>query len=501
MIFEVNPKVTKQIDEMRYLTTDNSWRYRSILRFFYHQYEKMKYWLYKEDVYEALRENDLFSTYTLDQCKQDLDVLMTWRNLSAIQDTTKVSTVEEFKNKQYRYQLTEYSVEIERLTLRLENLLVESASLEPTLLERLRDELKKLPQMATKEAKEAGSWWSALSSDFKRLNQNYQDYVRDLFSIKAEEMMQTKEFMVFKDRFIEYLRDFVKGLQLHAHAIEHLLGNFSPDLVDQVFNKVVDYELSIPRIDLEVDEKDIRENILGRWESLNVWFLGENGEQSEALKLMDITNNIIRKITRYAAQISESKNATINRREEYLKLAQLFDSCPDIKKAHELSAQVFGLFQMKHFKSDQIRETESISSHIFSEVPGTFLLKPRIRGYQEKASRSPIRSNAQKKAEMMAKIRATRQMEEETIQSYVADNKIDFKNLPVIESHVRVTLLRWLSKGLGSSSRQGKTEDGRYYQVLMPNPADQTCILNCHDGSLTMPAYVIEFLDQEGDQV
>lgn len=262
MIFEVNPKVTKQIDEMRYLTTDNSWRYRSILRFFYHQYEKMKYWLYKEDVYEALRENDLFSTYTLDQCKQDLDVLMTWRNLSAIQDTTKVSTVEEFKNKQYRYQLTEYSVEIERLTLRLENLLVESASLEPTLLERLRDELKKLPQMATKEAKEAGSWWSALSSDFKRLNQNYQDYVRDLFSIKAEEMMQTKEFMVFKDRFIEYLRDFVKGLQLHAHAIEHLLGNFSPDLVDQVFNKVVDYELSIPRIDLEVDEKDMRENIL-----------------------------------------------------------------------------------------------------------------------------------------------------------------------------------------------------------------------------------------------
>ncbi len=59
-------------------------------------------------------------------------------NLLPIQDTTKASTVEEFKNKQFRYQLSEYSVEIERMTIRLENLKVESASLEPSLLERLK---------------------------------------------------------------------------------------------------------------------------------------------------------------------------------------------------------------------------------------------------------------------------------------------------------------------------------------------------------------------------
>ena len=144
MKFEVTGKLTRQIDEMRYLTVENAWRYRSILRYFYIQYEKMKYWLYKEDVYEALKENEEFKEYTMEMCKQDLDALLLWKNLSAIQDTAKVSTVEEFKNKQFRYQLSEYSVEIERLTIRLENLFVETASLEPTLLERLREELKKL---------------------------------------------------------------------------------------------------------------------------------------------------------------------------------------------------------------------------------------------------------------------------------------------------------------------------------------------------------------------
>ena len=65
-------------------------------------------------------------------------MLTEWKNLNTIQDTKKVASIEEFKNKKYRYQMTEYSVEIERLVIRLENLFIEGASLEPTLLERIR---------------------------------------------------------------------------------------------------------------------------------------------------------------------------------------------------------------------------------------------------------------------------------------------------------------------------------------------------------------------------
>ncbi len=59
-------------------------------------------------------------------------------NLVTIQDTRKVATIEEFKNKKFRYQLSEATVvEIERMVIRVENLFIESSSLEPTLLERL----------------------------------------------------------------------------------------------------------------------------------------------------------------------------------------------------------------------------------------------------------------------------------------------------------------------------------------------------------------------------
>ena len=84
--------------------------------------------------------------------------------------------------------MSEYSVEIERLVVRLENLFIEGASLEPTLLERIRLSIQRFPEMAELDEISVYTWWNDLNNDFVRLNQNYQDYMRDLNSVKAEEM-------------------------------------------------------------------------------------------------------------------------------------------------------------------------------------------------------------------------------------------------------------------------------------------------------------------------
>lgn len=490
---EINSKLTKQIDEMRYLTVDNTWRYRSILRYFYLQYEKMKYWMYKEEIFDELKKHEEFNEYTMEQCRQDLDVLISWRNLLAIQDTSKVATVEEFKNKQFRYQLSEYSVEIERLTIKLENLFVESASLEPSLLERLKEEIRKMPQMAAEEDREVGSWWSSLNNDFKRLNQNYRDYIRDLYSLKAEEMMKTKEFLVFKDKFIDYLRDFIKGLQYNSNAIEYILSQISEGTVEAVLNKAFAYEKSIPRIDTEISDDVIKDNIYGRWRNLKEWFLGSQGMESEAAKLLNITNEIIRKITRFASQIAESRNSAANRKEEYKKLCEMFLKCETLEDAHKLSSLTFGIFNMKHIKGEVIRKTESINSGIFEEPPCVESIKPRIRAYREKSIRNPIMNNEQRKSEMLQKIIKIREEEKKIIDNYIVENVIDFAKLPEIEPHVRLTLLRWLSKGINSPDKKGKTEDGRVYKVESPRSAEDKCKLICADGTFEMPSYIIRF--------
>lgn len=98
---QVTDKLLKPIIEARYLTVENVDRYRTILRFFYLQYEKLKYWMYQEEIYEELRSHEYFSDYTLEQCQQDLASLVDWKNLLTVQDTRKIATIEEFKNKKY----------------------------------------------------------------------------------------------------------------------------------------------------------------------------------------------------------------------------------------------------------------------------------------------------------------------------------------------------------------------------------------------------------------
>lgn len=104
---KIQDKLRKPMLEAKYLNVDNTDRYRPIIRLFYLQYEKLKYWMYQEEVFEELKEDPYFEDYTPEQCQQDLAALSAWGNLVTIQDTRKVASIEEFKNKKFRYQLSE----------------------------------------------------------------------------------------------------------------------------------------------------------------------------------------------------------------------------------------------------------------------------------------------------------------------------------------------------------------------------------------------------------
>ena len=482
--------------EAKYLNVENTDRYRPIIRLFYLKYEKLKYWMYQEEVFAELKEDPYFSEYTMEQCQQDLTALAGWGNLVTIQDTRKVTTIEEFKNKKFRYQLSEVAVEIERMAIRIENLFIEGSSLEPTLLERLRIYIGKLEVIESEKEEILYGWWNDLNSDFIRLNQNYQDYMRELNSVKAEELMKTKEFLLFKDRLIEYLRSFVKSLQVNVTSIEQKIRTVKQETIENILKRVTAYELEIPRIDAEVDEKMIYDKVKGRWESISQWFAGKEGLESEAGKVFDNTNEIIRKITRYATRISEMSNQGANRKEEYKKLAQMFGKCKDIQEAHRLSAMVFGVEKPFHLKGEMQRETDSIYSGVYEEKGYMVTVSPRVRTYKEKAKRSGIVDHSRQKEEM--RLAMIKRLEEEKIllNSYIQNGKLEFAKLPVLQPQVRDMFLLWLSKALENKNHCAKTEDGRIYRIEQPE-TQKYCALECTDGVFQMPAYTIVF--ENGD--
>lgn len=451
--------------------------------------------MYQEDIYEEMIRDPYFADYRPEQCQQDLAMLVEWKNLNTIQDTRKVASIEEFKNKKYRYQMSEYSVEIERLVLRLENLFIEGASLEPTLLERIRREIERFPEMAEVDGNEVYTWWTDLNNDFVRLNQNYQDYIRDLNSVKAEEMMHTKEFLVFKDRLIEYLRSFIKGLQRNVGVIEESLRSQKEEVRETVFGKIIEYELLIPRMEVEISRPMIEEKIRGRFQSIYNWFVGAEGAENEAGKLFDATNEIIRRITRYAAQLSEKNALGANRKEEYKKAAELFLRCNDLSEAHKMSAMVFGIERPWHLAGDLIRETDSMNQGVYEEAPLQLTLKPRVRTYREKSKRSGIRESAEQKQETRRKLLQKQKEEMQKLQQLEKNGRIDFAELPVLEPRIREILLKWLSDAMEDADFTARTDDGRRY-VLDRTHAGEKCVVHCEDGNFTMPRMAIVFQEE-----
>ena len=163
---ELYDKLLKPITEVNYLRAENVDRYRIIIRYFYQEHEKIHYWMFKEDIYDMISALPGYEDYTMENCQNDLQALCDWGNLVATQDTSVPNTLQEFKNKKFRYQLSEYTVVIERMTIDLEHLAVEGASLEPTLLERIRKQILQLLAVRDKSNMEVADWWRSLNDDF-----------------------------------------------------------------------------------------------------------------------------------------------------------------------------------------------------------------------------------------------------------------------------------------------------------------------------------------------
>ncbi|TDW16532.1 uncharacterized protein (TIGR02677 family) [Breznakia blatticola] len=490
---EIYEKLIKQVTEVKYLQAENADRYRVIIRHFFNEYESIQYWLFKEDVYEMMMDTGFFKDYTIEKCQSDLEALIEWGNLSAIQDTSKVTTIDEFKNKKYRYQLNEYTVEIERMILRLENLEIEGASLEPTLLERLATSLRNFPKILQKNSEGISVWWRDVNNDFMRLNQNYQDYLKTLNSQRAEELMQSEEFLVYKDHLISYLRNFVLGLQKHGSIIGGYLQHVNTKDVDSMVAEVVAYEMSIPRLDRIIDEEELETSIRKRWNNLIHWFV-DGIRQSELSRLYDTTNEVIRKITRYAQQISESKHRNANRKQEYKHIANIFGKCDSLFEAHCLSAQVFGVRDMFHFVDLDARSTDNIDSGVYDEKPSMRKLEPRARIARKTTTREVARDYALEKQMYLLQVEAEKKKQQDTLNELMQEGKITFQELPLISAFTRKMLLTWVSKALQNKNKQAKTEFGTRYKVHVPDVED-TCKVECEDGIFHAPNFVIEFME------
>ena len=484
---EVYEKLTKQISETKYLSTENSYRYRPIMRIFYYHYERLEYWLYKEDVYNELKENEIFRDYTLEECERDLETLTEWLSLSKMQDTKNATSIEEFKNKKFRYQLTEYATEIERLTISLEEMEIKTSSLEPKLFYCLRISISNLENTSSLSEKDVNDLWTSLNDDFTKLNQNYQDFLKKFNEPKSEELLQSVLFIQFKGEIIRYLREFVKGYQKNIYHIKNSISLIDESLIEEFLVKLNRYYKKTPIITKDFDFNHYKEVNRGKIKNIFKWFTGSLSSPSEGEKLMSTTDNIIVKITKYANSLLELHGNMTNRREEYKYLCKLFDKIDDISLANQYASVIFGIENVKHFTGSSNLNTDSIIN-TYNIPPIEILLSSRTKARKEKSIAMPIVDKTAEKMRLLEEYRKEQENNKKVLKSLIKEKKIilqDEINLSKIER-------RYIQKLL-SSSHQKETEFGLNYHI---EKKDGQCKIISEDGVFYINSLEIIF---EGD--
>ncbi|WP_308637328.1 TIGR02677 family protein [Paenibacillus silvisoli] len=483
------------IPELKYVNADNVVRYRAIMRFCYQEYKRLRYWLKPDDVHEALVDWQVWPGYTLEMCQHDLDQLVEWNNLTARHDGGRSSTLEEYLKKKMQYFMRPYSIEIERLLETLEKVTGFGGSLEASLFDRIADSLFAIRRdVYVMQPETALELWNTLYRSFVSLHENAADYIASLQTARAEEMMVTEAFLVFKEKLTEYLQQFVQALQRSSYRIEGNLLRINEMIMEQFLERVVEGELSKPRLEEGPSEEELMEELQQGFANIQRWFIGEGNAYSELTLLERATKDAIARIVRSAIRIQERKRSGLSRKKELEHLARWFSESGSTEDAHRLAAHAFGLFPTRHLQGEDLRESDRADMSSWEEKPMIRLLRSRSRKRGERQHSEPVVNNEKRKQQEREAFKLRQAEEWRMIERLLRRGQVQMSELGVLSSQERIRLLQWISRCMtAGTSRSFVTPEGVRIRLSRPRVAGDRTMLYAEDGELELENYELHF--------
>ena len=481
----------KPVPELKYLNADNVARYRLIMRFFYENHSKMRYWLKTEDVFAGVMAWGLSMDYTEELCQRDLEMLVEWKNLTSRHDGGRAGSIEEYLRKRFRYQMTPYAIEIERMLQSLEQIQGYGGSLEPALLERIAGYMARIRDADGNFASGAAlQLWKDLQGAFRQLHENASDYLASLQTSRAEELMLTDRFLVFKDMLSQYLRDFVKGLQQYGGHVEGMF-RAEPERVWQAFlAALAQDEARLPTLEHTLSDEERMQLHQEEWLVLQQWFVGTATEPSDVHYLERQTKDTIARVVRYALAIQDKHRVGQSRRRELERLGRLFLAMEHAEPAHRLGAYVYGLYTARCFQGESEAASDAADFSMWDETPILRSLRARARGQRRSAGTEAVRSTRVERAEATAAILQKKELEQALMREWAKRGVLRMSELPALTVEHRVLLLQWIGRCLVNRSKSTRTPDGLEIRLTLPRSGERTQV-EFTDGQLDMPDFTL----------
>jgi uncharacterized protein (TIGR02677 family) len=381
--------VAAQFGVFKHLTEAKGAFYRAILEVFGRAKAAFRIHLRVQEVARDLAAQGAAQGAGLeeDELTRALTQLRDWGNLQAHHDTSEVSTVEEFRNARFLYQMTPAGEAAERAIAHYLEVLVQPGELQAAALGDILAQLTELAGLAAEEAApDAGKVYRllrALCERFDELTARAQSFVGSVQRGAELHGMDVAHFLSYKELLVEYLERFIGELVVATAAINEVIARIEESGSGRLLDVAAEREVVDQLIVSDVDRQEARARWEARWQGLRAWFVGQPGVASQAEVLRARARAAIPALLSAVAAIHERRVARSDRVADLRELARWF-ACADTEaEAHRLWRAAFGLQPARHLSIDAVtlaaRDEQPVSASTSWLAAPPIWVAPRLR--------------------------------------------------------------------------------------------------------------------------
>jgi len=356
------------------------------------------------------------------------------------------------------------------------------------MFKRFLESLKDIDSLSNQDLLDG---WDDLQTRFDKIRRNATGYIAYLTSSKVEDLMQTTEFLVYKLKFIKYLREFVRNMQQTSVEIKVALNSVSQETIMNIVKLQETHDsnkLSFGQQDI----KDIGKRVRDTWEFMCHWFIDTDVRESEYTNLINQTNEAMSRVTNIIQAITESNMEQHSRSKDYLKIAEWFQVLVDSDeseeksffKANKLSATLFGTSKTRHIQSSNMDITSQLDDIWKMTVPTTGLISKSRKNRPRVANQSFI-IDSEKQEEVRKKKLEEHNKSQQLWKSYLNNGELVLSDNKFLPKKIRHELIRYFSVAIMTDNHRVSTQLGWIFEIEINSEKKVT--IEFDDGYLTLP--------------
>lgn len=385
-----------------YLTADKAPLYRAIVEVFAEAKAGFLLHLRPAEVLTRVANRRISVDGGVVAIEHALTQLCDWQVLEAYNDNADVATLADFRRRKLQYQLTAPGEAVYESTRQFLSRINRRITLDAAALGRIHDSLTELAVLGAAETIDAEKAFGVLRqvvTDVEDLTTRAQSFFRWLHEQTDSRRSDLDTFLAYKERLIEYLREFVGELLTRGTRIAGVLREMS-DNSDRLLRAVTHeetrdtYDASDPTGVAFQTETFAKWKI--RWQGLRRWFLDGAAGPAQSRQLQAAARAAIPKVLALAQQQRLRRGNRSDRAADLRELAVWFLEADDDRDAHRLWRAAFGLAPARHLTVDADRLEEMDVAPVnadtsWADAPPV-IIDPQLRRSGRQRTASAVRS-------------------------------------------------------------------------------------------------------------